>query len=406
MAKKRDIEGNRLHHFELSDKNRAVRWVLIILLLVVAAVALTVGLLSVLQTPAGWRRIEASSAEFNSSDEFFLYYELGAGEQSASTELKALEHFYAEISEKAYALFYNESTEGGLHQINANPNESVEIDSILYQAFLRMQESGSRALYLAPVYATYDQVFYSVDTIVAEDCDPTGNPELRDYVLKLAGYANDPQAVQLELQADNRVCLKVGREYQTFVEENEIADLLSFGWLRNAFVVDYLAQQLAERGFTNGYITSVDGFTRNLDLRDQAYSLNLFEKGSSVAVMEYRGGLSCAFLRSYPMYQEDKVRYYTFSDGRTVTALIDPNDGQSKAATDQLVSYSTDLGCAELALSLLPLYVTDSFSEEGINALTDRNIYSIWFVGNELRHNQQELNLTAIESGYTQKFAG
>ena len=62
MKKKRDLEGNRLHHFELSDKNRTVRWVLIVILLAVGTVALIVGMMSALQTPAGWHTVEATMA--------------------------------------------------------------------------------------------------------------------------------------------------------------------------------------------------------------------------------------------------------------------------------------------------------------------------------------------------------
>ena len=62
MANKRDFEGNRLHHFELSGANRTVRWVLIIILLVIAAVALTYGLMSALQTPPGWQTVEGNTS--------------------------------------------------------------------------------------------------------------------------------------------------------------------------------------------------------------------------------------------------------------------------------------------------------------------------------------------------------
>ena len=72
MSKKRDFEGNRLHHFELSDTNRTVRWVLIILLLVVAAVSLTVGLMGALKTPAGWQTVEGNTTGLHCGEEFVL----------------------------------------------------------------------------------------------------------------------------------------------------------------------------------------------------------------------------------------------------------------------------------------------------------------------------------------------
>lgn len=406
MAKKRDIEGNRLHHFELSDKNRTVRWILIAVLLVVAAVAVIIGLMSALQTPAGWQAVEASTTNRNCSDEFILQYEYGAGEKSASAESKALELLYGKASEEAWLLFYNEagaSALNGLYAVNQHPNEEITVDSRLYTALAQLQENGSRALYLAPVYDAYDRVFHSADAIVAQDNDPTQDPDTRDYVLMLSGFANDPESVQLELHGGDRVTLRVSEEYLKFAQENALEYFLDFGWLRNAFVIDCMAQMLIGSDFTNGYLSSVDGFTRNLDQRDTAYRFNLFDRGQTAAVMEYRGGLSIAFLRSYPMYDEDAARYYTFPDGRTVTALIDPGDGQSKAAADQLVSYSTEMGCAELALSMLPVYVTEDLSEELCNELTEKAVYSIWFAGSRLRYNQQDLSVV-VQEGYSTEF--
>ena len=126
MAKKRDIEGNRLYHFELSDKNRTVRWILIGVLLVVGAIALTFGLTKALETPAGWQTVEVSSAKQNCSHEFTFMYDFGAGEMSATQERKALAVLYGQLTENAWQLFYNEAGESelnGLWLLNQHPNE-------------------------------------------------------------------------------------------------------------------------------------------------------------------------------------------------------------------------------------------------------------------------------------------
>jgi len=407
MARKRDIEGNRLHHFELSDKNRTVRWILIAVLLVVGAVALATGLLKALETPAGWQTVTPLTAKLTCADRFVLHYEYGAQEQSATAESKALERLYGEATEKAWNLFYNEagaSEISGLYALNQQPNTEITVDSALYAALAQLKENGTRALYLGPVYAAYDQVFYSIDATEAENSDPTKVPELREYVQTLANFANDPESVELELHGNDQVKLSVSEAYLAFAKENDVQYLLDLGWLKNAFAIDFMAQTLIKGGFTNGYLSSVDGFTRNLDQRNTAYNFNLFDSGKRAGVMQYHGGLSIAFLRSYPMHQEDSVRYYTFADGRIVTTMIDPGDGQSKASAQQLVSYSQETGCAELAMSMLPLYVTEDFDEGLINELTEKKIYSIWFEGKELHHNQKDLSVTT-EAAYTAVFA-
>lgn len=408
MKKKRDLEGNRLHHFELSDKNRTVRWVLIIILLAVATVSLTVGLLSALQTPAGWQTVKGSSTGLNCGGEFVLQYEYGAGENSATAESKALEPLYGKAVEDAWKLFFNEAGAtdlAGLYAINQHPNEAVTVDSGLYPALEQMVSSGSRALYLAPVYAEYDRIFYSDSESIAREYDPEQNDDQRAYVQTLADFAQDPQAVQLVLLGSNRVMLQVSQEYLTFVKENEIRFLLDFGWLRNAFIADYIASVLTENGFTNGHISSIDGFTRNLDQRGNSYSLNLFNRYEDgidlAAVMDYTAPQSLVVMRNYPMYALESKRYYSFSDGRIVTAMIDPVDGQSKTATNNLVSYSAKSSCGQLALSVMPVYVADAFSENALNALTEQGIYSVWFNGKQLMHNQNDLKLTVNDPYYT-----
>lgn len=408
MKKKRDLEGNRLYHFELSDKNRTVRWILVVVLLVVAAVAITVGVLSALRTPGGWQTVTASSTKMNCSEEFVLQYEYGAGEMSASAESKALELLYGKTVEDAWNLFYTEagsSDLAGIYQLNQHLNEPVTIDSSLYQALEQIEVSGSRALYLAPVYAQYDRVFYSENATIALECDPGQNPDQRKHVQTLTDYANDPHAIQLVLNGGNSVTLTVSEEYLSFAQENEVEFLVDFGWLRNAFVADYIASVLTENGFTNGFIASVDGFTRNLDQRGTPYSLNLFHKEEDgidrAAVMEYTSPMSLVYLRSYPMHELDSRRYYTFENGRIVTAMVSPSDGQSKVATDTLVSYSDDLTCGELVLAVMPVFVTEELSEEALNALLEKEIYSVWFDGKQLKYNQTGFEVTITDRDYT-----
>ena len=406
MSKKRDIEGNRLHHFELSDKNRTVRWVLIVILLAVAAVAVIVGMLGALQTPAGWQTVEASSNKLNCSEEFILQYEYGAAGVSPSNESKALERLYGGVTESAWMVFYNEagaSGYNGMYALNKNPNYEIDVDSYLYRALEQVLASGNRAIYLAPVYAQYDRVFYSENATIAEDCDPGQNEDQRAFVQTLADFARDPEAVQLVLK-DGKATVRVSEGYLAFAEEHEITTFVDFGWMRNAFVADYIAAKLPESGFTNGYIASVDGFTRNLDQRKTVFSQNIFNKGDDgidlAAVMDYTAPQSLVFLRSFPMYDLDARRYYSFADGRTVTAMIDPADGQSKTATNTLVSYSDKLTCGEIALTVMPVYVADTLSEDSLNALTDQGIYSVWFSGKQIKYNQEDLMITVKDPDY------
>jgi len=317
MKKKRDIEGNRLLHFELSDKNRTVRWVLIVILLVIAAVSVTIGLTRGLETPAGWQTVSGSTTGLNCGEDFILRYEYGAGDASATAESKALEQLYGKTLEEAWKLFFNEAGATdwkGIFEINQHPNEEITVADGLYKALEQMVSSGSRVLYLAPIYAEYDRVFFSENDAAAKESDPGQNEEQRSYVQTLADYARDPQMIQLVLSAGNKVKLQVSQEYLSFAKQNEVRNLVDFGWLRNAFIADYIAGVLTANGFTNGYIDRTDGFTRNLDQRGNQYGLNLFNRNGDsaemAAVMNYTGQKSLVFLRGYPLYDQESDWYY------------------------------------------------------------------------------------------------
>ena len=146
MAQKRNIEGQRLHHFELSDKNRTVRWVLIIILLVIGAVSIVWALTNALNTPTGWQSIQASSGGLDCSHEFALQYDLGAGEKSATEERKELSTLYTDLTRKAWLLFYWEAVQTetvGLNHLNSHPNEEILVDEGLYQALEQVTKDGN-----------------------------------------------------------------------------------------------------------------------------------------------------------------------------------------------------------------------------------------------------------------------
>lgn len=401
------MQGERLYHFELSDKNRTVRWILIAVFLVVAVVAVGLGIMGVLKASDGWQRIEPGTSNMNCSHQFTLTYDLGAGEASATAEKKALSTLYGDATEKAWHIFYSEAGElegvNGINWINSHPNEEVAVAPELYQALLQLKNDGTRALYFGPVYTAYDQVFFSVNDVEAELCDPATNPVMMEYVTAVAAYANDPESVNLELRGENKVFLKVSAEYAAFLEENGASATLDFGWLRNAFVIDYMAKRIEDAGFTNGYLSSVDGFTRNLDRRDTGYGMDLFLQGKGVAKMGYRGGLSMLCLRSYPMSEGEAYRYYTYADGRTVVPYIDLHSGTAKTAADQLITYSTEYSCAELAMFILPVYTADSLDEGLLQDLGDSDIHSIWFAGTELHCTQSDLTVEITDTAAVSK---
>lgn len=401
MSREHKPYAPKIHRFELSEKNTKLRWILVCALVVIAVVAILIGVFGSRQKP-GWYTVESASGGLHCGREFLLTYEYGAGGRKAAEEGKELPKLYTTLTENAWQLFYSEAGEsalGNLYRVNTHPNEEVTVDPALYEAFRLLESLGSRLHYLGPVYNAYDQVFANSEAVLAAEVDPGQNADLRQYVLELSGYAADPNAIRLELRPDNKVFLHVSAEYKAFFEENMETVYVDFGWLRNAFIVDYMAQKLEENGFTNCHITSIDGFSRNLDRRDGKYQLNLFnrrgDKTELAASMAYSGAASVVYLRTY-----DSSRAYAFQGGRVVTYFVDIADGQCKTALENLVSYSDKAGCAEIAIKLAPSFIAYNFSSAEVNNLAGEEIYSIWFEDHILWYNQAELKLTPRSDAY------
>ena len=396
---------------ELSGENFTLRWILIVLLLAVAVTALFVGITSMMETEAGWKAIEVSSDEVNCSQDFQFYYDLGADGDSATVENKLLTTLYSQATEDAHMIFSAYDQKDGVNNVrylNEHVNEIVTVDETLYNALELIVRYDNRHIFMAPVNVEYNRVFTASSDSEAAAYDPARNPDVMAYVEEIVSYAGDPEMISLEILGDNQVQLNVAEEYLAFAEEEEIVTFLDFSWMTNAFIIDYIAEVLAEGGYTRGYLVSYDGFTRNLDARGETFHQNVFDYLDGTiyvpAALSYNKPISMVFLRSYPVADEDQWHYYRYEDGSVASLLLDPADGVNKTAAHDLISYSYEAeGCGEMLMQLIPVFIADKFDAEALSALTSNGIYSVWSEDRELLYNDSELvlELTEENSAYS-----
>lgn len=381
----------------LSESNPKLRVIAIVVCLLIAGAALAIGLTGLLNRDSGWQVVESTSSQRNLSGEFILRYDFSRSGANAPADRRTLSQLYTEVMEHAYAVFSTaEVGSGGLADINASPNEAVAVDPVLYDALETVRRSGSRYLYLAPAYVEYNRVFRAETPEIAAQYDPSRDAELAGYLRQIASFASNPAHVNVELLGENRVCLQVSEDYLAFAETNEIDGFLDFGWTKNAFVTDYVAEQMLQKGYTAGYITSYDGFTRNLDDAG-SYSINVFSRLDNAvnlpAVLEYTGPVSLVVLKDYGMTEQDSRRYRALPDGSVVTAMLDPADGRSKSAVHDLLCCSKELSCAELLLQAAPYYVADMWDSNALQTLEEKGIHAVWSEDTVLHRTDAELRL-------------
>ncbi len=407
---RRETRSNRRDHrpnvrpvikAELSEKHLKLRFILSALFLLFGAIGISAAVKGLLTADSGWTTIEInSSAEAKNSDEISLSYDLGSGEASATAEKKELTLVYSEAMEDAFQLFNSDESYAdvnNIYYINHHPNEVLEVDETLYRAFELIGRYDNRYVYLGPIYEVYDDLFYSEYEEAASELDPYKQETLRDYFGEIAAYAGNEDAVQVELLKDNRIRLNVSEEYQAFARDNQIDSYVDFFWMKNAFIVDALADALIDAGYTNGSISSFDGFGRCLDQRGNDYSLNIYTKKSNTiyqaGTCSYQGPMSMVTMRDYMITERDILYYFAYEDGETRSSYLSMEDGLCRSSISSLVCYNRDMGCAEILMQMSPLYIADEFSDESVLELQQVGIYSIYCEDFTICYNDPDLEL-------------
>lgn len=394
----------KVESVELSEKNIALRVVALVVLVAIALSGIGYGVYLLVHRDPGWEVIEPAPASTSCAAEFQLTYNLGQGETPAKAESRSLNALYSQALVTAYQLFTE--SEGfddicNVFYLNEHPNETVTLDPALYHAFEQIVNSGDRTIYLAPAYLRYNDLFDCTFDSQTVDFDPLVSDEVAAEYAELAAYANDTASVNLELLGENQVILHVSEEYRTFMSAIDCTTFVDFGWLKNAFLIDYLAETLNDAGYTNGTLRSVDGFTRFLGDGAEEVGITLYDRvGSDVwspGTAVFQKVSAAVALRDYGLTAQDNDRFYQYEDGTIRAPYLDPTNALPKAAHADVLCHSETTGCAEMLLSILSLYVTDSFDPAAYSALTAQGIHTVYSDNFTVFHTDEHLTLIPNE---------
>lgn len=373
---------------ELSEKNLKGRIFLVVLLILIAAASFAYGVNSLLTKNAGWQEIHAISRSdtVNCSEDFVFLYNLGASGASATAEGKIITGLYTEVTERAYKLFHiKEGFENvnNIYYINHHPNEEIMVDEMLYKAFDLISQFDNRYIFLGPVYTLYDDIFYCTEDYQIYDFDPYLNPEIEAYYQEIADFAKNKEMIDIQLLGNNTIKLYVSQEYLSYAQENEIQEFIDFFWMKNAIIVDYIADLMISKGHNRGSISSYDGFIRNMDASEESYSFNIYHKNDEdlelVDIFEYNGPMSIVYYRNYKMNSLDDHHYYQLENGEMRTPYVDIKDGKARNSLNELYVYSKQKSCMELMLKTAELYIAEALDEERLLKLPGDEIQIIYF---------------------------
>ncbi len=384
-VRKREPRVRPVERIELSEKNMRLRAVFAIIFVVIAIGAFAYTMISRMTKESGWREIEVdSSAQTNCSAEFVFQYRLGESGVSATEEYKRISQIYTSALDESYMLFSLDAYENcvNLYYLNEHPNEAVQVDPLLYDAFALLDSYQSRYLYFAPVYEQYRSLFGCVYDYETADVDPYQNEEQRDYFAEIAAFANDPASISIELLSDSQVRLSVSEAYLRYAEENGFTAFIDFFWLKNAFILDHALSMLSENGYCLGVISSYDGFSGSLDDSGTSYSTDIFDRiGKNIypaGQMDYSVPIRLVSFRDFPVTSTDTLHYYVMENGDTRTPYIDLADGLCKSAVSSLTAFSTSNSCAAIAIQMLPVYTAETFDLGLVRAASQDGIETVY----------------------------
>ena len=353
-------------HIPLPENKLKLRTALVIALIVLAVASFAFGINSLVGTDAGMAEITVLSGEMNAGDDFTFYYNLGFGGADATDERREVRSLYSQAATDALEIFSSDvEAEGGgnLYYLNSRPNEDVAVDGALYSALEQLEGSGTRYHYLAPLYEQYYAMFNSASDTEAAEYDPRLNDAQAEFFSQIAAFASDSGEIALELLGDNKVRLHVSEEYMRFAEANGVTTFIDLTWMKNAFIADYIAQELIDAGYTHGALISDDGFMRCLDDETGAeYSFTFSHRDgttiTNLSTLQFSGTVSIAYLHDYPLESGNSGGYYLYSDGTLRSAFLDTADGLDRSCVPELAAYSFEDGCAGLALKLAPVFIS------------------------------------------------
>lgn len=390
---------------QLSEKNVGRRIVLVVLFLAIGSGFLVYGFMNFLRGDSGWREISVKAgSELNCSEDFTLKYNVGAGGVSAGGEAKALSLIYTNAAVKGYRLFnIDESFDDvtNLYDINQHPNEVMTVDPVLYNALKKVSDANCREIYLGPLYASLENLCMSNDDAVAAQFDPEKDDDAAEEAAAVAAFAQNPDDISMEFPGENQVCLHVSDAYQAYAAEMGYTAYLDFFWMKNAFLIDYLADTIRGGGYQLGIISSKDGFVRCLDeTGEKEYQYPLYHlSGNEIqshGTMTYEGPKSIVFFHAYQAGSPDTYRYYQYQDKTMRTPYLSAADGKDHTAASELIAYSGEYGCADTLLAAFSDYQAESLSRESLETLTSQDIYSVWFENDEIQTTDADLTVTVV----------
>ena len=395
-------EPKPVEKIELNENHIKLRVIFLIIFALIAIGAIGFGIYKIANKDKGWQNISLNTHKYSrlENDFTFSYYVKSATEYKKVSA--AYDKYFIEAKTELDDTFEKENN---INYINKNPNKEIEVSEFLYNS-LKDIISDSNYLYLGSINHYYDQMIYAIDDTFIDKYDPISNENINNIVNKLLEYINNEE-VKLELLDNNKVKLNVSDNYLSYLKENDINKIIDFSWLENAYIIDYVVNNLKKDGFKRGIIRTYDGYNRAFDSEEYVYKYTLFDEinnnSGKIGELSYNANQSIVNFKNFIVYNKDSQFIRYMKDNTRRTYYISNADGYSKASKNYLLGYANK-SCVEIAKTLAKIYISDTFDTNLINSNKDKCNF-IYYDNFNICHtdNNADIKITFVSDEYKYK---
>lgn len=345
-----------------------VRIALFVVFAVIAVVFITNGVVSIGNKKPGYYAVEllpeAQVEAFDSGVHFMLYAQ---GDSNAvKRTLNEASAVYSRSLERYDKLFDAEREYEGyvnLATLNNHPGEtwivSEELFETLRDALKKTEENQGFSLFAGALYGEWRTLRYLEDPI---EFDPLNDAETAERFSKIADMTGDRSHCTLQIvdEEQRAVSFDLSPEYRAFLADMEITSpVLCLGVLRDAYLVQWVARDMAAQGFDDGYLYADSGVSLMMARDDMRYTLYSCADQKVVKAGDVVAPPQTVFcqMAAFPL-TENNYGFYAFdADGRTVYRhpWIDARTGRCGDLLLSAAALFTDLSPADAVYGMLPL---------------------------------------------------
>lgn len=262
---------------KVSSKHLKTRIFIFVLAFLLAIFSFSYGVYSISKKEPGIYEIEAirnDDVKFYNSG-IKLYYYLEGNSNQIKSNLESISNLYSNSLVNIHCLLNNKNTYENyknIAYINKHLNEDITLDETLFNIILdaydkTLQNNGYN-MFAGPLFESWNSILNSFEQASYE---PINNPFEKERIETITELINEPNNISIDVIDHNKriIRVNVSKEIIDVLNKYEYEyGLIDLNLLKDAYIAQFLNEELNKYEFTDGYIQFDSGLLMNMSSRD------------------------------------------------------------------------------------------------------------------------------------------